>query len=358
MPRPLKLDITESLDELKTLLGQQKSAQGKERVQALYLLKRGEVKTVTDLAPGLGRHRVTVQEWLAHYRQGGMAQLLRQVPPTGRPASIPPWAVAALKQRLQDPKGFRSYGAVQRWLQDTLGVMASYGAVYELVRSKLKAKLKVAKRQSQGQDPEALQQFKQDLAENVSLLKAVCEQRWGSLAQRLRYWCQDETRWSLTTVCRRLLTALGVKPVGTMQWQGKGFWLYGLVDPLQGECFFWEFSHLDSVCFERFLDEVAQHYPDECHIVQLDRASAHTAKRIHPPENMVLMFQPSHCPELNPIERLWKHLKDQFSWELYEDLEALRLQVGERLAELTQTVVRSLTGWEYIRHALFVANIS
>ncbi len=33
-----KLDITETVDELKTLLGQQKTAFGKERVQALYLL--------------------------------------------------------------------------------------------------------------------------------------------------------------------------------------------------------------------------------------------------------------------------------------------------------------------------------
>jgi transposase len=92
--------------------------------------------------------------------------------------------------------------------------------------------------------------------------------------------------------------------------------------------------------------------------VPLDRGSAHTAKRLHLPENMVLMFQPSHCRELNPIERLWKQLKDRFSWELFENLDALRLQVRERLAELTQTVVRSLTGWEYIWHALSVAKVS
>jgi len=36
MARTLKLEITESLKELKTLLGQQKTALGKERVQAIY----------------------------------------------------------------------------------------------------------------------------------------------------------------------------------------------------------------------------------------------------------------------------------------------------------------------------------
>jgi hypothetical protein len=50
------------------LLGRQKTAQGKERVQAIYLLKLGIVKTIGELAQWLGRHRVTVQEWLAAYR--------------------------------------------------------------------------------------------------------------------------------------------------------------------------------------------------------------------------------------------------------------------------------------------------
>lgn len=57
--------MTESTEELKTLVGQQKTAFGQERVQALYLLKLGQVTTVGELAQWLGRHRVTVQEWLA-----------------------------------------------------------------------------------------------------------------------------------------------------------------------------------------------------------------------------------------------------------------------------------------------------
>jgi hypothetical protein len=46
----VKIDITESAQTLKTLLAQQKSAAGKERVQALYLLKMRQVETVQDLA--------------------------------------------------------------------------------------------------------------------------------------------------------------------------------------------------------------------------------------------------------------------------------------------------------------------
>lgn len=45
----VKINISEAPATLKTLLGQQKTARGKERVQALYLLKTKQVETVQHL---------------------------------------------------------------------------------------------------------------------------------------------------------------------------------------------------------------------------------------------------------------------------------------------------------------------
>ncbi len=45
-----KVKIKESAKELHELLRKQKTALGKERIQALYLLKIGQVKTIQDLA--------------------------------------------------------------------------------------------------------------------------------------------------------------------------------------------------------------------------------------------------------------------------------------------------------------------
>jgi len=42
----------------------------------LYLLKTKKAKTVTEAAEMLGRNRVTVQDWLGKYRQGGLEKLL------------------------------------------------------------------------------------------------------------------------------------------------------------------------------------------------------------------------------------------------------------------------------------------
>jgi len=98
----VKLNITES--ELSNPFRATKTASGKERVQALYLLKTKQVETVQHLAVVLGRNRVTVQRW--QYRSGGLNQLLAGKS-TGRTALIPEWAVERLKQELLEPEGFQ-----------------------------------------------------------------------------------------------------------------------------------------------------------------------------------------------------------------------------------------------------------
>lgn len=101
-----KLEITETLDELKNLLRVQKIASDKERIQLLYLLKSEQAQTITIAASLLGRNRVTAQKWLSRYRQGGMENLLRQKPRPGRKHSIPLWAQKALEKELQKEEGF------------------------------------------------------------------------------------------------------------------------------------------------------------------------------------------------------------------------------------------------------------
>lgn len=149
----VKLNIIESAQTLKTLLGQQKTATGKERVQALYLLKTKQVETVQHLAVVLGRNRVTVQRWLSRYRQGGLNQLLEVGKSTGRTALIPAQVVERIKQELLEPEGFSSYEEVRLWLAAELGIQVKYDVVHNLVHDKLKADLKVARPKSSEQEP-------------------------------------------------------------------------------------------------------------------------------------------------------------------------------------------------------------
>jgi len=61
----------------------------------------------------------------------------------------------------------KSYGQVQQWLAETLGV-AEYHAVYQMTRYRLKAKLKVARPQNSKQDCEQLEAYKKTLSSTWS----------------------------------------------------------------------------------------------------------------------------------------------------------------------------------------------
>ena len=170
--------------------------------------------------------------------------------------------------------------------------------------------------------------------------------------RRVRYFAQDESRFGLKTLMGRRITACGVKPIEAWQWKFKAFWLYGAVEPLTGESFFLEFSHVDSDCYQRFLDDFSRAYPDSLNILQVDNGRFHRSKNLIVPDNIILLFQPPYCPELNPIERLWEHLKKDLKWALFESIEDLHLKVDELLSQLTPEVIASLTGYSFILDAL------
>lgn len=168
----------------------------------------------------------------------------------------------------------------------------------------------------------------------------------------IRYFAQDESRFGLKTLLGRVITACGVKPIGQWQWLFKAFWVYGAVEPATGTSFLLQFSHVDTECYQRFLDEFSAQYTDSLNILQVDRGRFHQSKHLVVPENIILLFQPPYCPELNPIERLWQHLKADLKWASFQTLEQLQVKVDQLLAELTPEVVASVTGYPFIQEAI------
>ena len=90
-------------------------------------------------------------------------------------------------------------------------------------------------------------------------------------------------------------------------------------------------------------------------VMQMDRAPAHRAQGIEWPEDIIPIFQPPHCPELNPIKRLWQFLKRLWKGENFASLDALRARVNQELKQLSVQQVQSLTSCDFILDALLQA---
>jgi transposase len=186
-----KIEIKESVSELKSLMSKQKSSLGFAKVQTLYLWKIRAVETVRHLAILIGKGERTIHRWLRLYRQGGIEKLLEEHQPTGRPKKISVEQAARIQSELRDPEGFKSYKEVHFWLEMIQGISSSYLTVYRLVKYELLGSLKVARPKSKAQLPGEIEEWKATLTQK---LKGIIRPKISSIKKysQVSFWCSDE----------------------------------------------------------------------------------------------------------------------------------------------------------------------
>ena len=170
-------------------------------------------------------------------------------------------------------------------------------------------------------------------------------------SQSVRLFSQDETRYGLLPVVHRRITLRGIKPVAEIDSRYESVYLYGAVEPLTGERFFLEFSHITSECFQCFIEKFSEAFADSLNVLVLDNGRFHQAKSLQIPENIVFVFLPPYSPELNPIERLWQDMKAKLFAETYKTLETMQAKVTEILGDYSDTAIAKLTQFSHFINA-------
>jgi transposase len=198
------------------------------------------------------------------------------------------------------------------------------------------------------------------VAQFQSTLSAQLQERVDRVQQhgypQWRLWTQDESRCGLLPIVRRRITARGVQPLLSSAYRFESLYLYGAVEPLTGASFFLELPLLNTQGFQLFLDHFAATDPHSFHLLLLDNGAFHKAKALRLPPNVGLLFFPPYAPELNPIERLWRDLKDWLAQSQPPTLDDLSTLLMTRLTHYTTKAVRSLTGFSYLLAAAQTVN--
>jgi DDE superfamily endonuclease len=156
----------------------------------------------------------------------------------------------------------------------------------------------------------------------------------------------------LLTIRRRRLTAYGVQPVGTVQHVFEWFYVDGAVEPTTGDRFFLELPDLNADAFQLFVNTCAAAFPDSLNLLLLDNSGAHTAPRLTWPENVRLVFLPPYCPELNPIERVWRDRKDAMAWLQFAHLDAQQDHIATLLRAYQAATRQALTRYPDLVEAI------
>lgn len=65
-----------------------------------------------------------------------------------------------------------------------------------------------------------------------------------------------------------------------------------------------------------------------------------------------MVFLPAYCPEINPIGRLWRDLKDELACEQFSDVASQQEAVAKLLRAYDAPTIQSLTGYAYLVDAI------
>jgi transposase len=154
---------------------------------------------------------------------------------------------------------------------------------------------------------------------------------------------QDESRFGLMTHVGKYLTARGVKPIVKYKHAFTNTYLYGSYSPVNGDSFVWEINGTDTKIFEAYLQAFSKHNEKEYKVVVIDNAGFHSTKNIDIPDNIFLLNIPPYCPELNPCEKIWQHIKSRFKNKTFNTMKILKEWLAESVSQMTEKQIMSIT---------------
>jgi len=162
----------------------------------------------------------------------------------------------------------------------------------------------------------------------------------------------DESRFGLITDIGRKWTAKGIKPIIPSQQKYKYFYLYQATDIKSGEDFSMYISHLDSVCFNEYLNQLSEKFKKDKIVLIMDNASFHKSKQLKIPKNIKIEYIPPYSPELNPQERRFEDIKKFLKNIIFKTIEELEKKVDKILFSYTNEKIKSLVSYNYIIKAM------
>lgn len=115
-----------------------------------------------------------------------------------------------------------------------------------------------------------------------------------------------------------------MRPIVKFQLVRQFDYVFATVCPGSGETFSLILPDADSQMMNLFLAELSKHYSKFKLIIVSDQASWHKSKLLIMPDNIRFIYLPAASPELNPVEHLWDHVRENFiANQIFDSLDTL-----------------------------------
>lgn len=163
---------------------------------------------------------------------------------------------------------------------------------------------------------------------------------------------QDEGRFGRISDLRACWAPTGIRPKVARQIVRTFVYVYAAVCMALGKMTSLILPYANTEMMNLFLEEVSRDFKDYFVIMLVDGAGWHRSGNLKIPENIRLIYQPSHSPELNPVEHVWDELREKhLPNRAFRSLDAVERVLCEGLRKLQDDPqrLRSMTNFEYLR---------
>lgn len=164
-------------------------------------------------------------------------------------------------------------------------------------------------------------------------------------------WWQDEARVGQQGTITRLWSPKGTRPRAIRQQQFEYAYIYGAVCPSRDLGVALVLPVANSEAMNLHMEEISKKTdPGRIAIVIMDQAGWHTSNKLKKFENVIPIMLPPYSPELNPVEQVWKQLReDSLANRCFENYEDIIQSCAKAWNKFTGVVdnVRSLCSREW-----------
>lgn len=166
---------------------------------------------------------------------------------------------------------------------------------------------------------------------------------------QVEVWFQDEARLGQRGTLSTTWARKGSRPTAVKQTEFEWVYLSAAVNPATGQALGLITPDMDTSVANDLLANLSRVLGAARHAVLVwDNAGFHTSNGLEVPGNITLLPLPPYSPELNPIERVWRCLRqNHLSNRAYADAAALEAAAHDACARLTPDRLRSIcrTAW-------------
>ncbi len=294
---------------------------GRVAIRANLILLSWQGYTIPEITSIHRTTNIAVYKWFNRFDEQGSAGLYDSQRP-GRPSKASQEVKTSLENALK--KSPADYGEnctiwtvalLQTYLKNELSVKLSRTTLRETLHS-LDFRWRRPRWSAVCEDP-LKTQIMQKIARTIF-----------TKAPNTKIWLQDETKFRTLPPLRQMWMKKGHQVRVPTPKANERFYSYGALNFDDGDWFDAFFDKANSDATIAFLKAFLKAYPQDFHIFIWDQARYHTSKKVmqwlRTQERLSVLFLPKYAAELNPVESIWRMVKQRVAANLTRVVEALK----------------------------------